>query len=122
MSKLCCAAALLVTLLPDMPVIAGTAAETPFHFEVKEGRNLNDFLRDGRTAAHLVLRSGEALRILVAFPAGNSGVGLWFQPQKTSAEWVVEAPPKATIANDSTGRPLLWNHIRDLHRAGKPGA
>ena len=40
-----------------------------FHFEVEEGHNVNCFLRDGKTAAHLVLRSGEAPRILVAFPA-----------------------------------------------------
>ena len=50
------------------------AAAAPFHFEVREGQNLNYFLRDGRTAAHLVLRSGQDPRILVAFPAGNSGV------------------------------------------------
>lgn len=106
MSKLCRAAALLVVLLPDVPAVAGAAAETAFHFEVKEGRNINDFFRDGKTAAHLVLRSGEAPRILVAFPAGNSGVGLWFQPQKTAAEWVVEAAPTATLAKDSKGRPL----------------
>ena len=106
MSKLCRAVALILVLLPDMGATAGAAPETPFHFEVKEGRNINDFLRDGNTAAHLVLRSGEAPRILVAFPAGNSGVGLWFQPQKTAAEWVVEAAPTTRVMKDSAGRPL----------------
>jgi len=106
MSKLSCAAVLLMALLPEMPATAGAAPETPFHFEVQEGRNLNDFLRDGKTAAHLVLRSGEAPRILVAFPAGNSGVGLWFERQKTSAQWVVDSPPTARVVNDSSGRPL----------------
>jgi hypothetical protein len=106
MSKLSCAAVLLMALLPDMPATAGTAPETPFHFEVQEGRNLNDFLRDGKTAAHLVLRSGESPRILVAFPAGNSGVGLWFQQQKIAAQWIVDAAPTARVAKDAKGRPL----------------
>src|SRR5215469_14339514 len=82
------------------------AALGAFHFEVKEGHNLNCFLRDGKTAAHLVLRSGPDPRILVAFPAGNSGVGLWFQRQQTAAEWVVDSLPTATSTRDSAGRPL----------------
>jgi hypothetical protein len=85
---------------------AGTAHHAPFHFEVKEGQNLNDFLRDGRTAAHLVLRSGQDPRILVAFPAGNSGVGLWFQRQEAAAEWVVDSAPTALVGRDPAGRPL----------------
>ena len=82
------------------------AGEAPFHFEVKEGQNLNYFLRDGKTAAHLVLRSGQDPRILVAFPAGNSGVGLWFQRQEAAAEWVVDSAPTALVERDSSGRPL----------------
>lgn len=77
-----------------------------FHFEIEEGHNVNCFLRDGKTAAHLVLRSGEAPRILVAFPAGNSGVGLWFQRPQTSAEWVIDSLPTASSTHDSSGRPL----------------
>ena len=102
----CRAAALLVVLLLGVSSTSGVTREAPFHFEVKEGQNLNCFLRDGRTAAHVVLRSGQALRILVAFPAGNSGVGLWFQRQQTSAEWVVDSLPTATAVQDSAGRPL----------------
>ena len=58
-------------------------------FDIDEGRNLNSFLRDGPVAAHLLLRSGTEPRILVAFPAGNSGVGLWFA--KTRAAGDVDA-------------------------------
>ena len=43
-----------------------------------EGLNLNSFVRQGPVAAHIVLRSGTTPRLIVAFPAGNSGVGLWF--------------------------------------------
>ena len=102
----CRAAAFLVALLLAIASTSGVTREAPFHFEVKEGQNLNCFLRDGRTAAHVVLRSGQALRILVAFPAGNSGVGLWFQRQETPAQWVVDSLPSATAVRDSAGRPL----------------
>ncbi|MBL7396164.1 hypothetical protein INQ29_25365, partial [Escherichia coli] len=49
-------------------------------YSLTEGQNLNAFVRDGKVAAHLLLRNGSDPRILVAFPAGNSGVGLWFAP------------------------------------------
>lgn len=100
-------AVLFVTLLVGPPAVGTAAAQHLFHFEVKEGRNLNYFLRDGDTAAHLVLRSGEAPRLLVAFPAGDSGVGLWFKAQPTSAaEWVINRVPSAVTEPDSQGRPL----------------
>src|ERR1700731_3878765 len=100
-------APLFVVLLIGLPATCGATRELPFHFEVKEGQNLNYFLRDGMTAAHLVLRSGQAPRLLVAFPAGNSGVGLWFQAQgASSSEWVINSAPAATIGRDSAGRPL----------------
>ncbi|HET9511344.1 MAG TPA: hypothetical protein VFO80_09360, partial [Sphingomonas sp.] len=49
-------------------------------YQLTEGQNLNAFVREGPVAAHLLLRNGTDPRILVAFPAGNSGVGLWFEP------------------------------------------
>lgn len=100
------AAVFLVVIILSMPSTSGATPDPAFHFEVKEGNNLNCFLRDGRTAAHLVLRSGQALRILVAFPAGNSGIGLWFQPQETGADWAIDSLPTALTARDSAGRPL----------------
>jgi hypothetical protein len=100
------AAVVFVVLLSSVPA-SGVAREGPFHFEVKEGRNLNYFLRDGNTAAHLVLRSAPSPRLLVAFPAGNSGVGLWFQSQGALAsEWVLASAPTAKTIRDSAGRPL----------------
>ena len=94
------AAALFIVL------VSGATQGAPFHFEVKEGQNLNYFLREGKSAAHLVLRSGQDPRILVAFPAGNSGVGLWFQPLEVPAEWTIDSAPTARTARDSVGRPL----------------
>jgi hypothetical protein len=100
-------AALFIVLLIGLPSTWGATQEAPFHFEVKEGQNLNYFLRDGMTAAHLVLRSGNTPRLLVAFPAGNSGVGIWFQSQQSPApEWIINSEPTAITARDSAGRPL----------------
>src|SRR5262249_10025552 len=100
-------AALLLALLIPLRATCGPGQEVPFHFEVKEGQNLNYFLRDGKTAAHLLLRCGPVPRLLVAFPAGNSGVGLWFQGQQApSSAWVFDSAPAATVGRDSAGRPL----------------
>src|SRR5882757_11256081 len=95
-------AALLIVLLIGLPSASDAAQDAPFHFEVKEGQNLNYFLRDGMTAAHLLLRSGNTPRLLVAFPAGNSGVGIWFQSQQgASSEWVINSEPTAMTVRDS---------------------
>src|SRR3977135_528434 len=102
-------AALFVVLLMGLSSTSGAAQDAPFHFEVKEGQNLNYFLRDGMTAAHLVLRSGSTPRLLVAFPAGDSGVGVWFQSQEASSSgWVINSEPTAMAVRDSAGRPLYW--------------
>ncbi|PXX71135.1 hypothetical protein DFR70_101557 [Nocardia tenerifensis] len=80
--------------------------DTAFHFAVTEGLNQNYLIRDGETAAHLLLRSGRNPRIVVAFPAGNSGTGVWFGPLTDAADWRLDAPPKAKAFNDSHGRTL----------------
>ena len=81
-------------------------ASAPLRFDVNEGDNLNAFFRDGPVAAHLVLRSGPDPRILVAFPAGNSGVGLWFDHLDQPATWRITALPVAQTIKDASGRPL----------------
>ncbi len=78
----------------------------PLAFRIDEGHNINSFLRDGPVAAHLLLRSGTEPRILVAFPAGNSGVGVWFESTSTPVSWTLVAPPKAINALDEQRRPL----------------
>ncbi len=75
-------------------------------YEVLEGRNLNSFLREGPVAAHLVLRSGLDPRILVAFPAGDSGVGLWFAHADAPVSWRLLERPRSIVARDGSGRPL----------------
>ena len=75
-------------------------------YQLTEGQNLNAFVRDGATAAHLLLRNGRDPRILVAFPAGNSGVGLWFAPLPSPATWRLDEAPRPLTMRDAKGRAL----------------
>lgn len=99
-SLLLAAAALFLT------PAAAAERPSPLRFEIREGRNLNAFYRAGPVAAHLLLRSGVDPRILVAFPAGNSGVGLWFARQEQPVSWTLARPVKSVTARDATGRAL----------------
>ena len=81
-------------------------SEQRLSFDVDEGLNLNSFLRDGPVAAHLLLRSGLDPRILVAFPAGNSGVGLWFSHGTAPVTWALLGRPQPVMVKDERGRPL----------------
>lgn len=56
-------------------------------FSVTEANIHNEFYRDGSVAAHTVLTSGPKPRLIVAFPAGNSGVSLWFREGTIPASW-----------------------------------
>lgn len=86
-------AALLLAAVALAPG-AAPAPTTEIGYRLVEGQNLNAFVREGPAAAHLLLRSGRDPRILVAFPAGNSGVGLWFAPLDRPATWQLLAPPR----------------------------
>jgi hypothetical protein len=86
--------------------LSGAGSEQRLSFDVEEGLNLNSFLRDGPVAAHLLLRSGLDPRILVAFPAGNSGVGLWFSHGTQPVTWTLRGRPQPISVNDEHGRPL----------------
>lgn len=54
-------------------------AAPELRFSISEGRIQNEFYRDGPIAAHLIAKSGAGARLVAAFPAGNSGVALWFE-------------------------------------------
>jgi len=56
-------------------------------FSIRQGNVYNQFLRQDKVAAHTVLTSGTKPRLVVAFPAGNSGVGLWFKAQDGAMLW-----------------------------------
>lgn len=72
---------------------SGQALATPdLAYNLTEGQNLNAFIREDNVAAHLLLRNGADPRVLVAFPAGNSGVGLWFEAIAHPATWRLDRP------------------------------
>ena len=96
---------------------AATAAEpqpaqSRLDFEVQEGLNLNRFVRDGNVAAHLLLRSGTDPRILIAFPAGDSGVGLWFVHRSGRVSWTLRGRARAIHDSDRSGR-VLYGIVAD---------
>jgi hypothetical protein len=89
------------------PKVAGESARAegarsappsaPLSFTIKEGNIENRFFRDGQVAAHLLATSGEAPRLVVAFPAGNMGIGVWFDGK---AELVVDGELGAVLRRD----------------------
>jgi len=94
-----------------LALVCGTAldARAPVAepaFVQKEGLNLNSFVRRGPVSAHIVLRSGSDPRLIVAFPAGNSGVGLWFDRVDSAPQWTMTAPASPVTIADPKGRPL----------------
>ncbi|MDE1147164.1 MAG: hypothetical protein PW843_11165 [Azospirillaceae bacterium] len=104
LSHLLSSSVLALTLAwAPMPAVADTAPA--LSYSLTEGRNLNSFTRDGNVAAHLLLRSGRDARILVAFPAGNSSVGLWLDTADT-ATWALDGAPRPVTATDGQGRPM----------------
>jgi hypothetical protein len=89
-----------------LPALGNSDSEPRLSFDVTEGPNLNSFLREGPVAAHLLLRAGLDPRVLVAFPAGNSGVGLWFAHGTQPVGWALQGRPQPLTSKDAHGRPL----------------
>lgn len=98
-------AALLVSAAAMAQVAAAPDIST-LSFRIDEGNNINSFTRAGKVAAHLLLRSGTEPRILVAFPAGNSGVAVWFEATAQPIAWTLVDAPRPVSLNDSKGRAL----------------
>jgi len=76
-------------------------------FSISEGRAENYFIRQDGVSAHLNLRTNPAPRLIVAFPAGNSGVGLFFR--KTSEDqrvWGSVNGVRTIERTDAKGRTL----------------
>ena len=67
--------------------LAGPSPAAPLRFSITEGSARNAFFQDGPVAAHINLISRPRTRLLVAFPAGDSGVGLWFAGAGAAADW-----------------------------------
>ncbi len=101
------AIALTTWLLGAAPAAALEAAPLRLDYQVDEGLNINRLVRADAVAAHLVLRSGTDARILIAFPAGDSGVAVWFAHRTAKAQWTLEGAPRIVHRTDSRGRALF---------------
>lgn len=75
-------------------------------FPVDEGLNRNAFLRAGDVSAHVLVRTGRDPRLLVAMPAGNEGLGLWFERLAGPAQWQWQTSPAPVHETDAAGRSL----------------
>jgi glycogen debranching enzyme len=75
-------------------------------FEMQAGGQTNEFFRQGNVAAHLLMRSSTKPRLLVVFPAGNSGTGLWFQDTAQPVNWSLDTAISPVVDHDSRGRAL----------------
>lgn len=64
------------------------------NFTLQEGRNLSAFYRNGSTATHVIMSNGNQPRLITAFPAGNSGIGVWFNSVANKVEWQISQPLK----------------------------
>ena len=93
-------------LLAVVPAAALEPAPTRLDYQVDEGLNINRFVREDGVAAHLVVRSGSDPRILIAFPAGDSGVGVWFAHRTGQVRWMLQGAPRAIQRLDGRGRAL----------------
>ncbi|MFT4197141.1 MAG: hypothetical protein QM601_04415 [Pseudoxanthomonas sp.] len=93
------------------------AAASPLQFRITEGQVENAFYQDGPVAAHLLLTSGTSPRVLVAFPAGNSGVGLWFDDAATPVQWSLDEVKGTQI---DEGGQVLHGIVAEARLAGGP--
>lgn len=94
----------LALLLVAVSANAATPS-APLQFRITEGRVLNAFYQQGPVSAHLLLSSGAQPRVLVAFPAGNSGVGVWFETTQKQVQWTL-GEMKGVSRPDARGRVL----------------
>lgn len=88
-------------------------------FSIPEGPVLNEFYRRGPSAAHLVLTSGASPRLVIAFPAGNSGAALWFDAPAAGLAWDPEVRIDAA-KRDLSGGGVLHGITAELTAAGGP--
>ena len=76
-------------------------------FSIREGQIYNQFFRQGPVSAHTLLTSGHQPRLVVAFPAGNSGVSLWFSPVEAEVSWSGVDGIRAVRKDNRDGEPLF---------------
>ncbi|HDR9488080.1 TPA: hypothetical protein QDC20_006197 [Burkholderia aenigmatica] len=99
-------ASLLAACNDDVTSSSPPSNTEALSFRMDTGGQINAFYRQDKVAAHLLVRSSTKPRLLVVFPAGNSGTGLWFDDTAQPVNWSLDTPPSALSAPDTHGRPL----------------
>ncbi|MBN3841493.1 hypothetical protein [Burkholderia sp. Ac-20349] len=99
-------ASLLAACNDDVTSSSPPSNTAALSFRMDTGGQINAFYRQDNVAAHLLVRSSTKPRLLVVFPAGNSGTGLWFDDTAQPVNWNLDTPPSALSAPDTHGRPL----------------
>jgi hypothetical protein len=111
------AAALLAVAYAAVAPAAG--APEALRLSVPEGRVLNEFYRNGPVAAHLVLTGGQVPRIVIAFPAGNSGAAVWLASRSDAFSWQPQVSLDAAHRRLADGS-LLHGVTAELVATGGP--
>lgn len=75
-------------------------------FSITEGRSENYFIRERGVSGHLNLQTRPAPRLVIAFPAGNSGAALFFGAQESERVWGPVDNLQAIEREDGHGRTL----------------
>ncbi|OXH88738.1 hypothetical protein CA831_16390, partial [Burkholderia multivorans] len=101
-----CAALLAACNDDDIQPATAPSNQAALSFRMDTGGQINAFFRQDKVAAHLLMRSSTKPRLLVVFPAGNSGTGLWFDDTAQAVNWSLDTPPAALSAPDARARPL----------------
>ncbi|WP_063534796.1 hypothetical protein [Burkholderia sp. MSMB1589WGS] len=84
----------------------GEPSASALAFRLDRGGQINAFYRQDKIAAHLLMRSSTKPRLLVVFPAGNSGAGLWFDDTPQPVNWSQDTPIAPATMQDASGRTL----------------
>lgn len=74
---------------------ASAAASTDLYFHHRLGQVEEHTLRAGQTAAHLYIDTATDPYLFVAFPAGNSGLAVWFRKPAGSLDISALGAPRA---------------------------
>jgi hypothetical protein len=91
---------------------ADVRADELLQFDIDEPGVENHFYRRGGVAAHLLASSGPAPRLIVAFPAGNTGMGLWFKADGKPASLGLAAGTRVEGVERAGGMRGVRAHLR----------
>jgi len=81
-------------------------SDADLRFSISEGQSDNHFIRQNGVSGHLNLRTHPKPRVIVAFPAGNSGAALFFEDVVNGPVWGPVSDIQVIRRTDEAGRVL----------------